>query len=309
MSSELDHRITDNTNLISLHVYILKNNSRYFGYDVVGTSNLREYTLADVETTVKAAFQGNVFVDSTINPNTMCVVVPDNWDNLMPQGADALMGGIEIVPFVYFLHPGISQRELQDARPPADAAVKLEYQKIMNAKSGRVPPGKIRAIVSSPENIAHLLKTYGVLDSRSFQAKAETMEPIRSRSRGSREPSVTRAAAGQSRQASVPRPRASSVTGRGREASMTLPHPEDRRRLSLTRRESVVENSNTKDLSMQRGRRSESLTRKPSWQGQMETMINTPYEKVHEMFGPNDDNSEEYRQAWEGIRQRAAAMP
>lgn len=204
MSTESEHKITDDQNLLNFHVYILKRD-RYFGYDTIGGGKLKEYTLADVAKKVEDAFGGSnrVFLDSTINANTTFVVVPDNWDSQLPAMTEMFLDKIHIIPFVFFLHPGIKAKQLNSTKAPADAAYRFEFAKLQTAKSGRnIEPGYIQAIQSSPSQIEALLRRYGgnfSMNNFNIQAYAPDMEvtqqPIPRTQRRSfdRRPSITRA--------------------------------------------------------------------------------------------------------------------
>lgn len=155
--NEKSHQVTDNTTLYNLHVYPLKR--RYYGYENIGDTALKEYTRAEVEAKITAAF-ANVFVDSTLNSNTSIVVVPDNWDRHMPASARGLK--FQYVPFVYVLHPGISGDDVDRATAPNDAAVQFANQQANApptlARGMRVTP----AIMASPAQIERLLRTRNV---------------------------------------------------------------------------------------------------------------------------------------------------
>lgn len=323
MSSEGDHKITNQTDMKNLHIYILKNNSRYFGYDVIGSSDLKEYTLTDVATKVQDAFGGNVFLDSTINPNTMCVVVPDNWDNLLPKEADVLLNRFEIVPFVFFLHPGITKRQLQVARAPADAAVKFEFLKMTRNGQMPVPQNKISVPASSPDAIQRLLNQYGIpsMNTLTLRAQAPNMDPVADRGRSkTREPAKTRETS-KTRVSDMPerqvrelsKTRVPSKT-RTPETNMAMPPPPMTRQPSKSNVwDEMPQKSATNDAwAMPRrqnidksSRRDWSTSGKPSWQGQMETMAGMSYDDARASLGLSQDESLDYQQAWHAIKERS----
>lgn len=276
-----------------MHIYILKNDSRYFGYNTIGGSDLREFPLAEVAATIEKAFggAGNVFLDSTINPNTMCVVVPDNWDGLMPKAAEMYLDRIEIVPFVFFLHPGITKAQVQYTRAPADAAYQLEYQKIMNPNVARMSQDKISVIKASPQRIQDFLRQHGVqsMNSITLQAGTPTLEE----------------------QQQHPRPRSrrnsfTKSTSANRRSSLGPALP-PRRRSSLSRARSATVDTTRGDTHLFQTPGNQKQSRKPSWTGRMESMTDTSYDDTFADLGLSQDDKLDYQKAWQEVRSRSMA--
>ena len=190
-----NHYIDNNTNLLNLHVYILKND-RYFGYSTIGDEGtLREYSLPDVAKLVEDAFSGSdkVFLDSTINPNTSLMVVPDNWNGTLPDAAKQYLPNIETIEFVFFLHPGILAEQLKTGRARIDAALQIEVQKIRATYPANA---KIRPLSASPAYVQNLLRRYGgslSTNTMTLRAPAPDMmaEPPQRRRSLTRRPSST----------------------------------------------------------------------------------------------------------------------
>lgn len=264
-----NHYIDNDINLRNLHVYILKND-RYFGYQKIGDkTTLREYMLQDVAKSVEDAFSGSdkVFLDSTINPNTSLMVVPDNWNGVLPDAANQYLPNIETIEFVYFLHPGILAEQLKIARAPFDAALQIEVQKIRASKLAN-DTAKIRPLAASPAQFQNLLARYGgALSPNSLTLRA---------------PAPDMMAETPTRRRSLSRKSSASDLMIQSQASV---QPQ----LARSRSKSVTR----------------SAQNKPSWKGQMDSMATMSYDDAQKTLGLAPGELADYKKAWTAIRDRA----
>lgn len=164
----------------NLHVYVSKR--RFFGFDPQDSTLLREYTHEQVVDAVSHAFNSTlsdptVFFDPTINESTNLLIVPDHWDNKIPQAAWSLRKNFSYIPFAFILHSGQSLEAIKKQTAPPNAADVFTL-----TQKGHYPP-------PNPENVSfftmdtktpdHIYQQILALkaSSAALRGASDTMEP------------------------------------------------------------------------------------------------------------------------------------